>query len=251
MHFLQALIVASSAALIAAAPAPEPINIGLDDVILYGKGRYAIVKRSEVDEIQKIRESGVLPPKPTELEEGMFVVAGGKNKSVEGQAVAAEKRDGERLIIPNPHQRFLGWDVIMSSVTKGGPEKTRVTVTSGYSIANSLAVGMSSEVKLIQDFLSVTTKIDYTQTWTSDQTQQFSAEVPAGKYGAFVSNAWTDRESGNVWKGKIGEEGSLTPYQADSFTSKSYGNLNWVDGMITLCVQDKMPMPRCIGEGTL
>lgn len=93
--------------------------------------------------------------------------------------------------------------------------------------------------------------IDYSTSWETSQSQEFSAEVPAGKYGAFVTNAWTNRESGNVWEGTIGGEGSLTYYQADSFESKNYGDLSWVDGVISLCTGDTFPLNRCVGEGTL
>ncbi len=96
-----------------------------------------------------------------------------------------------------------------------------------------------------------TTSIDYSYSWQTSQSQGFSAVVPEGKYGAFVTNAWTTRESGNVWQGTIGGEGTLTYYQADSFDSRSYGDLSWVDGHITLCTGDSFPLKRCIGEGTL
>jgi hypothetical protein len=104
---------------------------------------------------------------------------------------------------------------------------------------------------LIEDFLSVTTSIDYGQSWQTSQTQAFNAEVPAGKYGAFVTNAWTNRESGNIWEGTIGGEGTLTYYQADSFEEKKYGDMSWVDGAISLCTGDSFPLKRCVGEGEL
>jgi hypothetical protein len=43
----------------------------------------------------------------------------------------------------------------------------------------------------------------------------------------------------------------LTPYQADSFEEKSYGDLKWVNGVIGLCTGDEFPLKRCLGEGTL
>lgn len=93
--------------------------------------------------------------------------------------------------------------------------------------------------------------VNYGTTWTTTQTQTFSGEVPEGKYGAFVTNAWTNRASGNVWTGTLGGEGSLSYYQADSFDGKAYGDMSWVDGVITLCTGDTFPLKRCIGEGTL
>jgi hypothetical protein len=52
-------------------------------------------------------------------------------------------------------------------------------------------------------------------------------------------------------QGKIGEDGGLTSYQADSFDDRSYGNLAWVDGVISLCTGTEFPLKRCLGEGTL
>jgi hypothetical protein len=136
-----------------------------------------------------------------------------------------------------------------SDKTSGAP--TTISISTGYSITNSISVSQGASFTLVKDFLSATMSIDYSTSWQTSQTQQFSAAVPEGKYGAFVTNAWTNRESGHVWEGTIGGEGSLTYYQADSFESKSYGDLSWVDGVISLCTGDTFPLPRCVGEGTL
>lgn len=118
-------------------------------------------------------------------------------------------------------------------------------------MTNTISVSQSAQLTLVKDFLSATTTINYSQAWTTTQTQQFSSTVEVGKYGAFVTNAWTNRASGNVWEGSIGGEGTLTYYQADSFEDKRYGDLSWVDGVISLCVGDTFPLKRCLGEGTL
>ncbi|KAI8941991.1 hypothetical protein NX059_000101 [Plenodomus lindquistii] len=244
MHFTSAFVLASSAALIAAAPAP--INIGADDVILHGNGRYAVMKRSDLEALEAARNAATAPPKPSYLDDSIATFSGSETNVTPGRL---SKRAGDTIIIPNPKSRFLGWDMLMSTVVKGAP--TSVAVTSGHSISNSISVGVSSDISIIKEFLSVSTSVDYSTTWESNQSQQFTAEVPAGKFGAFVSNAWTHRESGNIWSGKIGESGDLTYYQADSFDSKNYGELSWVDGVISLCTGDEFPLKRCIGEGTL
>lgn len=118
-------------------------------------------------------------------------------------------------------------------------------------MTNTISVSQSAQITLVKDFFSATTTIDYSHAWQTTQTQQFAAPVPEGKYGAFVTNAWTNRESGNVWEGIIGGEGTLSYYQADSFENKRYGDLEWVDGVISLCVGDTFPLKRCVGEGTL
>ncbi|KAH7374283.1 hypothetical protein BKA66DRAFT_422742 [Pyrenochaeta sp. MPI-SDFR-AT-0127] len=244
MHFTSALLLASSAAL--AAAAPSSIKVSEDDVILYGKGRYTMMKRTDFEELEAARNSAVLPPKPGYLEDSLFTVSG-NHTTLPTQDLT--KRAGDTIIIPNPSSRFLGWDTLMSAVVKGAP--TEIAVSAGYSVSNSISVGVGAEFSIIENFLSVSMSIDYSQSWESNQSQQFTASVPEGKFGAFVSNAWTHRESGNIWRGKIGGEGSLSYYQADSFDSRSYGNLNWVDGVIVLCTGDSFPLQRCLGGGTL
>ncbi|KAJ4400452.1 hypothetical protein N0V91_008706 [Didymella pomorum] len=239
MHFSQVLALASSAALAAAAPAP--MTVGVDDVILYGKnGRFTMMKRDEFDELKKLRESGVVPPMPSYLDDSLITLPA--NESAPSKPQGSLKKRATSLIIPNPHSRFLGWDVQTSQVVK---------VSTGYSITNSISVSQGATFTLVKDFLQASVSVDYSTSWQTTQTQAFSAAVPEGKYGAFVTNAWTNRESGNVWEGTIGGEGSLTYYQADSFESKSYGDMSWVDGVISLCTGDSFPLKRCLGDGTL
>jgi len=133
--------------------------------------------------------------------------------------------------------------------TEGAP--TTITISTGYAMTNSISVSQSAQITLVKDFFSATTTINYQASWQTSQTQQFSSTVPEGKYGAFVTNAWTNRRSGNVWEGTIGGEGTLSYFQADSFEDKKYGDLSWVDGTISLCTGDTFPLKRCLGEGTL
>jgi hypothetical protein len=116
MHFSQVLALASSAALVAAAPAP--ITVGVDDVILYGKnGRFTMMKRDEFDELKKLRESGVVPPMPSYLDDSLITLPA--NESAPSKPQGSLKKRATSLIIPNPHSRFLGWDVQTSQVVKG------------------------------------------------------------------------------------------------------------------------------------
>ncbi|KAL1594356.1 hypothetical protein SLS60_010116 [Paraconiothyrium brasiliense] len=230
--------------------APSTITLRADDVVLYGSGRYQIMKRADLDELEAFHKNGTVPPMPGYLNSNLITTTSPNainNTQKEGPSV--QKRAGSVIIIPSPDSRFLGWDVQMSQVTKGAP--TRITVSTGYDISNSISVGTSATLTLVKDFLTASYSIDYSQSWTSSQSQQFSGEVPAGKYGAFVSNPWTNRKSGNVFEGRVGSEGTLTSYQADSFDDKAFGQMQWVDGVISLCFGDTFPLPRCLGEGTL
>jgi hypothetical protein len=116
MHLTQILALASSAALVAAAPAPAPLTVGVDDVILYGKGgRFQKMKRSDFEELDKLRKSGAVPPKPSYLDDTLITApANGSKKSD-----ATLQKRADSIIIPNPHSRFLGWDIQTSQVVKG------------------------------------------------------------------------------------------------------------------------------------
>lgn len=115
MHFSQVLALASSAALVAAAPAP--VNVGLDEVILYGKnGRFTKMKRDDLEELRKLHESGVVPPKPSYLDDTLITLSG--NESGSSKEGSLKKR-ATSIIIPNPPSRFLGWDVQTSQIVKG------------------------------------------------------------------------------------------------------------------------------------
>jgi hypothetical protein len=243
IHAARAFLIASIMTTISAAPAP--ITVGTDDVILYGNGRLSVMKRSEFTELDAARKSGVAPPKPGHLDDSLITYTGNKTNV---PVLRLAKRD-TTLIIPGASNRFLGWDVQMSQVVKGAP--TSISVSSGYSISNTISVGTSSQLTLVKDFLSVSMHVDYSRSWQSTQSQQFQVSVPEGKYGAFVSNPWTNRASGNIWTGTIGGEGSLTYYQGDSFDSKKFDNMEWVDGVISLCTGDSFPLKRCLGEGTM
>jgi hypothetical protein len=245
MYFTtQAFLLASSIACVSAAPAP--VTVGVDDVILYGNGRLSIMKRSEFTELEAARKSSTVPPKPGHLDANLITYTGNQTVTSPPQL---RKRDETTIIVPGPKSRFLGWDVQMSQVVKGAP--TSISVSSGYSISNTISVGVSSQLTLIKDFLSVSMSVDYSQSWQSTQSQVFQVSVPEGKYGAFVSNPWTNRAQGNVWTGTIGGEGTLQAYQADSFEAKKFDTMEWVDGVISLCTGDEFPLKRCLGEGTL
>lgn len=250
MHASQLFALATLGALTAAAP--STIKLGRDDVVLYGGGRYQIMKRTDLAELEECRRNGTTPPAPGYLNGGLFSGPSNGNNETTNSTLSSrslDKRGSETVIIRNPAQRFLGWDVQMSEVVKGAP--TTISVSSGYQISNTISVGTSASFTLVKDFLEASLSIDYSTSWTSSQSQQFTAEVPVGQYGAFVSNPWTNRESGNVFEGGIGSEGSLTYYQADSFDNKQFDSMSWVDGVISLCTGDAFPLTRCLGEGTL
>ncbi|KAF4947566.1 hypothetical protein FSARC_13937 [Fusarium sarcochroum] len=147
-------------------------------------------------------------------------------------------------------KEFLNWDVAMSPVISSlGGSKGTVSVSSGYSIGNSLSVGTSFDVTLIKDILGVGLSVDYSQSWSSDQSQSLSFEVPEGHHGIIVSQPYVRRVEGRVLDGCT-DNPDKTEFVSDSYESQSYGNLEWVRGVIRLCSSETYPIPFCNGEGS-
>lgn len=182
-------------------------------------------------------------------------------KSTSEGTKIAKRCKKQDIFTMNPDQVFLNWDVPMSSVVRSlalnttgtSPTSpvTTVSVTAGYTIGNELSVSQGFGYSIIEGFLSGTTTISYSQSWTSSYTAAYTFQVPSGKYAVVVSNPSTTRKTGWVDTGCPGETGNRVEYVADSYDSKAYGGLSWVDGIISLCTSDTYPVPRCVGGGTI
>ncbi|KAM0266179.1 hypothetical protein ACHAPA_007180 [Fusarium lateritium] len=146
-------------------------------------------------------------------------------------------------------KEFLNWDVAMSPVISSlGGAKATVSVTNGFTIANSLKVGVGFSIPVIKDILTSSLSIDYTQTWTSSQQQSLSFVVPDDHHGIIVSQPYVRRVQGRVLDGCT-DEPDKSEFISDSYESQSYGDLQWVKGIIRLCTSKTYPIPYCNGEG--
>ncbi|KAF4441829.1 hypothetical protein F53441_11914 [Fusarium austroafricanum] len=147
-------------------------------------------------------------------------------------------------------KEFLNWDVAMSPVISSlGGSKATVSVTSGFTIANAVKVGASFSIPIIKDILSSTLSVDYTKTWTSSEQQSLSFQVPDNHHGLIVSQPYVRRVQGNVLDG-CGDDIKKEEFTSDSYESQSYGNMEWVKGIIRLCSSETYPVPFCNGEGS-
>ncbi|EMD90134.1 hypothetical protein COCC4DRAFT_19184 [Bipolaris maydis ATCC 48331] len=251
MHFTQLFTIATGATLAAAAPAaapaaqPAPIAVAMDDVVLHGNGRLQVMKRSEFDQLFPVDKYPV--GTPSQFEPNLITYTGAEIAKMRSSSLS--KRDTS-IVIPGKTTTFTGWDVQVSQIIQGGLE-TKITVAAGYSISNSISVSVGVDATIIEDFLK--TSMSVTKTWetTNSLTQTFYTDVPEGKWGAWVFRPLTTRYSGAVWHGKMGDTGSVSTWQADSFSNKSYNGMDWIDGYFAACFQDTFPMPRCQGGGFL
>ncbi|ORY68457.1 uncharacterized protein BCR38DRAFT_423313 [Pseudomassariella vexata] len=143
---------------------------------------------------------------------------------------------------------FINWDVAMSPVVSAAGGGVSVGVTSGYSIANSLSVSETVGAS-IESVLSVSLSLSYTETWTTSESTSLTYTVPDGQYGLIVSQPKVRRIEGNYLSGCT-DSPSSEAFVSDTYTSQSYGNLQWVTGVIRLCNSTEYPVPFCVGTGS-
>jgi hypothetical protein len=239
------------ATLVSAASLPHRM-LTEDDVILYGRdGRVEVMKRSNYSIIaatdNPFYNADDAPPANATIYKA---TSSATSDGLPTRALGA-RCSTETVFTMNPVETFLNWDVLMSQVVKANTAGTTVSVTAGFSIANSISVSESATLSTVDAFLSTTFSISYTETWSSSYAAAYTFSIPTGKYGAVVSNPSTTRHSGYVDIGCIAEGATRTTFMADSYSSKSYDSLAWVDGVIQLCTGDTFPLPRCTGDGTL
>ncbi|KAL6411906.1 hypothetical protein AUP68_04285 [Ilyonectria robusta] len=85
-------------------------------------------------------------------------------------------------------------------------------------------------------------------TWTTSQTQTLTFTVPDGKHGVIVSEPYVRRVQGFMLEG-CSDDWKKTSFMSDTYSSQSYGDMQWVRGVIRLCSSDTYPIPYCVGTG--
>lgn len=230
---------------LASAAAIQPRTLTENDIVVWGaNGRVEVMSKTSYALLTS--NFNLTSPPPTSIN----ATTPTSNYTLSSRTVSS-RCSKETIFTLDTPTTFLNWDVPMSSVLKGNGDNTLVAVTAGYTISNSISVGESTALTPIKDFLTITLSIDYTESWSSTRSDSYTFKIPDGKYGAVVSNPKTTRNSGRVDIGCVAEATETTYFMADSYSSKAYGGLSWVEGIITLCTGDTYPLPMCVGDGTL
>ncbi|RKF61349.1 putative celp0028 effector like protein [Erysiphe neolycopersici] len=219
--------------------------LNADEVILYNsEGRIEIVPRSE-----SLHYLGDLPVAKAEQRYANFTVAVEEDKNTGNKIQKRCKR--QKVFTMKPVETYVNWDVAMSGVIRAPPHaRATILVGSGYRISNSLSVNSPISLDVVQKYLTHSLGISYSKSWTTLYSSGYSFGVPPGKYGAIVSNPIATRHSGYMDIGCLGDS-KRVEFSGESYQSKGYSGLTWVDGIIGLCVGDTYPLPRCFGNGTL
>ncbi|KAI1630709.1 hypothetical protein F4809DRAFT_635666 [Biscogniauxia mediterranea] len=218
--------------------APKPAQLNYDDVILIGgDGTSAVMKEAEYAALVA-RDNLLQGPAPA-------LPARSSSSSSEKNRRCDESNE----IQVTSDTSFLNWDVAISPVVSAAGGGATVSIGRGYSLSNSISASAGVDVTLIENLLSMSMSLSYSETWTTEESQSFSYTVPDGQFGLVVSQPKVRRVVGNYISGCV-DAPTKTAFTSDTYSSQSYGNLAWVEGVIRLCNSTTYPVPYCIGEGT-
>ncbi|KAH7139767.1 hypothetical protein B0J13DRAFT_505054 [Dactylonectria estremocensis] len=211
-----------------------PRTLSSDDIIVLGKdGTSQIMKAAEFHALETRRAAPEAPRIWNVSDQVLH--RRGCEKSTEVQILSDEE--------------FLNWDIAISPVLSSVGGKGTVTVSSGYEVSNSVSVSSTFSISAAEQILGLSLSIEVSESWSSSQEQSLTFEVPDGKHGVIVSQPYVRRVQGNVLDGCT-DSWDKSTFTSDSYESQTYGNLNWVKGLIRLCSSETYPIPYCIGEGS-
>lgn len=190
-----------------------PRNVAEHEILLWGRdGRVEIMDKAEY-----ITRSNIPRGPPASITDAFLqTTASVTNNAAEALAAASSSALQKRgckshdILVLDPVQKFLNWDVPMSTVVTAGDTDASVSVTEGYQITNSVDITASLTVWNPSLTVSAGLAVDFGESWTSSYTAGYTFTVPAGKYGAVVSNPAVTRNTGVVQRGMFLFDASFT-----------------------------------------
>ncbi|RKF81715.1 putative celp0028 effector like protein [Golovinomyces cichoracearum] len=234
-----------------------------DEMIFFGReGRIQVIRRSEYATYTQGITIATAEQHYVNITNNTGGMSTDKTKQLHHRAAEEIDRDSEGLKIQKrcqqhqvftmkPVETYVDWDIPMSGVLLAPSDSpASVSVNEGFSITNSFSASASANFKFIKDFMKSTFDVSNTRSWTATSMGDYKFSVPPGKFGAIVINPITIRHSGHLDIGCIGQT-KRTEFSSESYQSKKYSDMLWIEGLIGLCVGDTYPLKMCFGEGTL
>ncbi|KAF6802517.1 hypothetical protein CMUS01_15330 [Colletotrichum musicola] len=214
---------------------PSSRTYAPDDVIvILSDGSTGVMKAAEYD----LLEAGtpVASPAASQNDTAASPISRRCEQSTEFQVISDEV--------------LLGWDIAISPIAASIDGDATIAVSAGHSVSNTLSIGSSISTSFAEGILGMSMSIDYSQTWSTENSQSLSFAIPAGKYGVIISQPSIRRITGHVWSGCTdGPERKRTDFTSDSYENQNYGSMLWIKGVLRLCSSDKYPIPFCNGQG--
>lgn len=179
-----------------------------------------------------------------------------EKREISEDEVPLDKRQAScaytKSIITDGEQTFVDWDLQMSPVVCSSVGETTITVTSGYSVGNTVGGSVGVDFTLIKDVLKASTGINYSKTFTTSTLIAHRSPILEGNCGVIITRPTVTRRSGRQMEGCIGALKETGTWYADSHREASFGGVPWVEGFIDNC-QKKQPsgvaLSRCHGGG--
>ncbi|KAF9699529.1 hypothetical protein EKO04_002488 [Ascochyta lentis] len=170
----------------------------------------------------------------------------------DAEHVALAKRQDciNRALVTDKTQNFVDWDVQMSPVICANGPMT-VSVTDGYSVANSITVSAGMDYTWIADKLKSNFGVNFQRTWTTTATVAVGGTVPDGNCGCMIWKPLTTRRYGSIYEGCVGALKKTGTFMADDRGTGSYNGIQWISGARSLCYKkgSNPPLSRCQGSG--
>jgi hypothetical protein len=212
--------------------------------------------KSKLEELGIATKAPALDPSWTKLSTDEVEQPAADKIEVSEEDVPLEKRQAScawtRSVITDKTETFVDWDVQMSPVVCSRTGDTDITVTSGYSVANTVGGSAGIDIKLIKDVLGTNFGINYSRSYTSSTLIAHKSTILQGNCGVIITRPTVTRRSGRQMEGCIGSLTQTGTWYADSHREQSYGGVTWVEGFIDDCQKRQpsgQPLSRCNGGG--
>ncbi|KAL6706294.1 hypothetical protein ACN47E_005584 [Coniothyrium glycines] len=172
-------------------------------------------------------------------------------EDAEHLALAKRQSCNSRALVTEKTQSFVDWDVQMSPVVCAVGPMT-ISVTDGYSVANSISVSADLDFTWIADKLKTTFGVNFQRTWTTSASILVGGTVPDGNCGCMIWKPLTTRRYGSVYQGCVGALKKTGTFMADDRGTGSYNGVQWIAGARSLCYKkgSNPPLSRCQGSGS-
>ncbi|KAK2033205.1 hypothetical protein LX32DRAFT_514943, partial [Colletotrichum zoysiae] len=232
------------AAAAVSAASVHPRMLSADEVVVLSPdGNSRVMKAADYDALE--RAAAIAPAPASAPFSPRGVATGSASRRTRRRHGCEQSNELQTL----SDTTFVDWDVPMSPVVQAvGDMKAVVSVAPGYSISNSLKIKARVRVRLQGILHRINREMSWGITWTTTEENTYRYTMPGGLYGIIVSQPSVRRIEGAVLSGCT-DSPDVEPFEYNSYTSHSYGHLNWVSGVIRLCVNETYPIPFCVGQG--
>ncbi|KAK9776145.1 hypothetical protein AB5N19_14570 [Seiridium cardinale] len=219
--------------------------------ILANGGKLQVVDETQL--LQFLESEGISLETPVIDHEWLNFTFVDNHNSTAHEHPARASCSSTTSLVTDKTEKFVDWDVQMSPVVLGAGSGVSATVASGWTIGNSVTVSAGLDLKFIKDRLGGTLGVNYSRTWTSTTSLQYTTSIKDGSAGVWVTRPWTERRYGRTFSGCPGSLVQTGTWVADSHEDGTYDNAKWVSGFITACIKPaptQGKLTRCHGQGS-